>query len=339
MIDVARRANVALSTVSYAINGTRAVSATTRRRVQKAMEELGYEPNAIARGLVSKRTRIIALLFPTPERGMGVTEMEFVTGAAEAALERDHYLVLWPSELRNLRQLDRLTGSGLVDGAVVMEVRLDDERVDLLRQAGLPFSMIGHTSEPGSINYADIDFEQAARDAVSHLTALGHRSIGFLNHSPSAFSVGYGPTVRAADGFRRAAMEAGVEHFERLCGDNVAAGRAAFHELRAMAPHLTALVVMNDHAIVGVMDALDEIGWRVPGDFSLLSMVSSTRVTEMMRPKLTTLEPQSSELGRLGVYMLIDELEFRGDEPPAPTQILLPCRLVEGQSCGPVRTS
>lgn len=333
MIDVAERANVALSTVSYALSGTRAVSESTRRRIQQAMDELGYRPNALARGLASKRTNILALLFPTPERGLGVTEMEFASGAADAARERGYHLILAPSELRDVHDLEQLTGQGLIDGALVMEVRLDDDRVDLLTEAGIPFSMIGRPSDPGPISYADIDFEQTTRDAVAHLVDLGHRCIGFLNHSPSAFSLGYGPTVRAADGFRHAASDAGVTHTERLCDDNAAAGRAAFHELRAACPDLTALVVMNERAVVGVIDALEEIGWRVPDDFSIVSIVSSTQVTEMMRPKLTTLEPSSTELGRLGVQMLVDQLD--ADEPPPPAQRLLPCRLVVAGSSGP----
>jgi DNA-binding LacI/PurR family transcriptional regulator len=335
MIDVAKRADVALSTVSYALNGTRPVSASTRRRILRAMEELGYRPNALAQGLAGKRTHILALLFPTPERGLGVTEMEFATGAADAARERGYHLILSPSQLRSLHELEQLTGQGLIDGALVMEVQLHDDRVNLLRQAGVPFSMIGRTSDPGSISYADIDFEQTTKDAIEHLVALGHRNIGFLNHSPSAFSVGYGPTVRAAEGFRRAASAAGVAHLERLCGDSAAAGEAAFHELRATDPDMTALVVMNDRAVVGVMDALDEIGWRLPDHFSIVSVASSTQVTGMMRPKLTTLEPPSTELGRMGVRMLLDQLDANDGEHPTPSQVLLPCQLVVGGSSGP----
>lgn len=334
MSDVAQHAGVALSTVSYALNGTRPVSPSTRRRILRAMDELGYRPNVVARGLASKKTHLLALLLPTPERGLGVTEMEFVTSAADSARERGYNLLLAPSEVHSIAELEQLTGGGLVDGALVMEVRLDDDRVDLLRQAKLPFSMIGRTSDPGAIGYADIDFDQTTRDAVNHLVGLGHRCVGFLNHSPSAYSVGYGPTIRAADGFRRAASEAGFEHIERLCGDNAEAGRAAFHEMRATNPDLTALVVMNERAVVGVMDAIDEVGWTVPDDFSIVSIVSSTHVTEMVRPKLTTFEPPSADLGRLGVQILIDQLEgVAGDAPPK--QVLLPCRLAVGGSSGP----
>ena len=99
MLEVARRANVALSTVSYALSGTRPVSEETRRRIEQAMTELGYQPHALARGLASKRSRIIALLFPALPRGCGATELEFVTGAAEAAQDRAYHLVLWPMEI------------------------------------------------------------------------------------------------------------------------------------------------------------------------------------------------------------------------------------------------
>jgi len=92
MLEVARRANVALSTVSYALNGTRPVSEATRRRILQAMAELGYQPHALARGLASKRSRIIALLFPALPRGFGATELEFVTAAAEAAQGRGYHL-------------------------------------------------------------------------------------------------------------------------------------------------------------------------------------------------------------------------------------------------------
>ncbi|MBV9786611.1 MAG: substrate-binding domain-containing protein, partial [Chloroflexi bacterium] len=110
------------------------------------------------------------------------------------------------------------------------------------------------------------------------------------------------------------------------------AGYAAFNALLAQHPAVTALVVMNERAIPGVMQAIAERDWRIPDDFSLVSIVSSARVAEMMVPPLTTLEPPSSELGRLGVELLIQQLETEVQEAP---QELLPCRLVPRRSSGP----
>jgi DNA-binding LacI/PurR family transcriptional regulator len=157
MQEVARRANVALSTVSYALNGTRPVSEETRQRIWTAMAELGYQPHALARGLASKRSHIIALLFPALPRGFGATALEFVTGAAEAAQRRGYHLVLWPTEIHAVGDLQQLVRQSLVDGVLVMEVRLTDERIDLLRQIGVPFSMIGRPSTVSDMSFADID--------------------------------------------------------------------------------------------------------------------------------------------------------------------------------------
>src|SRR5438128_10940604 len=102
--DVARQAGVSVSTVSYVINGTRKISDATSARVRLAMEELGYRPNAFARGLASKRTRTIGLMFPTPERGLGVTELEFVTSTAEACRNAGYQMILWTNEVHELAE-------------------------------------------------------------------------------------------------------------------------------------------------------------------------------------------------------------------------------------------
>jgi DNA-binding LacI/PurR family transcriptional regulator len=110
-------------------------------------------------------------------------------------------------------------------------------------------------------------------------------------------------------------------------------GRRAFEELVAAHPDVTALAVMDDHAAVGVIAAVAARGWRIPEDLTLLLVLSSARVAEMFHPRLTTLEPPSAELGRLGARMLIDRL--LGDDPPQ--QRLVPCRLVIGDSSAPPR--
>jgi DNA-binding LacI/PurR family transcriptional regulator len=89
---------------------------------------------------------------------------------------------------------------------------------------------------------------------------------------------------------------------------------------------------MNDRAIPGIMRAVIERGWKIPDDFSLVTIVTSVRMAEMMLPTLTTLEPPSTELGRLATELLIEHLEGTGDGNP---RILIPCHLVEGESSGP----
>jgi DNA-binding LacI/PurR family transcriptional regulator len=334
MHDIAKRANVAVSTVSYALNGTRPISAETRRRIAAAMDELGYRPNALARALASKRSRIIALLFPPRAGGVGTTDFEIVTGAADAAREHGYHLLLSPLPLDDTQAQEQLTTQGLIDGAVVMEIRLDDARIELLRKTGTTFSMIGRTADTTGIGYVDIDFEQAAREAVHHLVELGHTHIAFLNHAQSAFDAGYGPSVRAQAAFDQAMTAAGLAPTRGMCDDSARAGRGAFEELITAEPRLTALVAMNEGATVGCMHAIATRGRRVPDDFAIVSIASTVRAAEMTQPALTTMEAPSTELGRLGVEALLRQLDDEGGEP---LQRVLPCRLVVRGSSGPSR--
>jgi DNA-binding LacI/PurR family transcriptional regulator len=331
MLDVAKRAGVALSTVSYAINGTRPISEETRQRIFAVMDELGYRPHALARGLASKRSRIIALLFPVPERGLGITELEFVTSAADAARENDYNLILWPFE-HDPVELRKLTQQGLVDGVIVMEVHLSDERIDLLREMGFPFTMIGRCAEPTDTGCVDIDFDQTVRDTIDYLSDLDHTHIAFLNQSQAAFDAGYGPAVRTQRSFEQAVTATGITGVTHLCNALPLAGYGAFNHLLAECPDLTALVTMNERAVPGVMQAIADRGWRIPEDFSLVVIVSSARMAEMTVPPLTTADAPAADLGRLGAELLIQQLEA---QEQSTLNTLLPCRLVVRGSSGP----
>src|ERR1700759_726047 len=205
MADVARLAGVSSSTVSYALTGARPISAATRERIQHAMEDLGYTPNAFARGLKSKRSRIIALLFPRDGRDLGLSTFEYILGASDHAQELGYHLLLWTTEAEALEELPGRARQGLVDGALLMEVRLQDRRLDVLRQASMTFVMIGRTEDAAALSYADTNFDQCARLAVDHLVARGHRHIGFVNLDASAIEAGRGNAIRLRDGIQRAA--------------------------------------------------------------------------------------------------------------------------------------
>src|SRR5690606_35043602 len=111
-------------------------------------------------------------------------------------------------------------------------------------------------------------------------------------------------------------------------------GRQACERLMAEHPEVTAVAAMSDQAAVGVLQAVEERGRRVPDDLSLVLASASARVAEMFRPRLTALEPPGADLGRLGARMLIERL--RTPDAP-PMQHLVPCRLVVGDSSAPPR--
>ena len=164
MHDVARLANVSLSTVSYALSGTRPVSQATKDRIGEAMAELDYRPNAMARGLASRRSRTLALIFPAMESGIGGTVAEFVRSAAATARQRGYHLVLWPFGADQPEEIRDLVHQGMADGVLLMEVCLADARVDALHSAGLPFTMIGRTEDVTGLTYVCLLYTSDAAD-------------------------------------------------------------------------------------------------------------------------------------------------------------------------------
>ena len=197
MVDVARAAGVSVSTVSYVLTGARPISAATRERVEQVIQELGYTPNALARGLKGKRSKIIAMLYPTRTRGIDLSGLEYILGASDLAQAHGYHLLLWTTEADAVDDLSRYVRQGLLDGAVVMQVKLHDERIDVLRRAGLTFAMIGRLAESDGIDFADTDTDQCARVALDYLKGLGHTQIGCLN--PAARGPRRGSRDRGAD--------------------------------------------------------------------------------------------------------------------------------------------
>jgi DNA-binding LacI/PurR family transcriptional regulator len=332
MADVARLAGVSSSTVSYALTGARPISQATRDRIQHAMDDLGYTPNAFARGLKSKRSKIIALLFPRDGRDLGLSSLEYILGASDHAQDLGYHLLLWTTEAHAIDDLARLARQGLVDGALLMEVRLRDARLDVLRQAGLAFAMIGRTADPAGVDYADTNFDQCAQLAVDHLVDLGHRHLGFVNLNAAAIRAGRSNAIRLRDGMIRAARQAGAQLTVLSCESSAEGGREAYFELVARDPALTAVIAFNEQATPGVMGAAASAGRRIPADFSIVSVDMPAQAALMTTPPMTTIGPTAAGMGRAAADMLIRRLE---GHQSGVTQVLFDGQLELRASSGP----
>ncbi|SDT11585.1 LacI family DNA-binding transcriptional regulator [Microlunatus soli] len=332
MREVADRAGVSIATVSFVLNDTKPVTPATRERIETAMAELGFRRNAMARALASRRSHLLALAYPALEHKLGSTGMEFVTGAAAAAREMEYHLVLWPVS-NDATELGELVADGLADGVLLMEVLLDDPRIEVLQRAGLPFSLIGRTADPDALDYVDIDFDQTMTIALDHLQELGHQRIALLQEGPlQRLLQSYGPKRRTRQAFRRMTRHRGLDVVVLDCPPTVGGGRQAVTRLVAEHPDLTAIMVQNEHAAAGVVSGLQSVGVAVPRDMSVLSFLTSPDMAMMSDPELTMLRAPGTALGDLGVRRLIDLVEAkpRPTEPAAPQ--LIPCELVAGET-------
>src|SRR5699024_4865591 len=172
-------------------------AAAARERIEQAMDALGYRPNAIARSLASRRTRILALHLPEFDVSAGETVFEIVRGAYDRAAERGYLLTVWPiAAERAPQELSELGARGPAD----------DARVDSLHASGIPFLSVGRTRENAQLHFVDIDFEATIDQALEALTTTGHRDVMLLGRSRAMETAGYGPAVRSHEDFARLAV-------------------------------------------------------------------------------------------------------------------------------------
>jgi DNA-binding LacI/PurR family transcriptional regulator len=332
MSDVAKRAGVALTTVSHTLSGKRPVSNEIKQRVYKAIEELGYHPHTVARALATKRSRTISLHFPAPIPDILKLQTGFVISAAETATSEGYPLSLWTAP-KDAQELLRMIEQSFIDGTILMEIALHDVRVGTFLERNYPFVMIGHCADNNDISFVDLDFDYALHTAVKYLVELGHRHIALINNASSLYEMGMGYVVRAKQAFYQAMQGHGLVGIDRFCDPNEQTGYEVTTALLAAEPSLSALIIANEWIAGGVIRALTDRALKVPEDVSLFA-VAAPPLAEMTTPTLTAIDFPAAEMGRLAATMLISKLEGKELEP---SQLLLKPDFTVRRSTGPCR--
>lgn len=303
--EIARRAGVSRSTVSYVLSGKRPVSEATRLRIQAVIDELDYRPNASARALREGRTHTLGLVIPPASQRLTDMQLGFVASVVEAAARVDLDVLLSPSGGDHDRSFERIVSGRRVDGVVLMEIRLEDDRVTRLQQSGLPFVTIGRTANPLGMGWVDVDYAGLIAACVNHLADLGHRHIALVNRSAELVAAGYGPGHRALAGFSAAVAERGLTGVDVCCGDDGPAGEACVEDLLATRPDVTAIATINEAALPGMQRALHTAGLQVPRDFSVAG-VAARHWAEEFRPPLTAADVPIVDMGTDAVALLME---------------------------------
>lgn len=330
IVDVAKKAGVSVSTVSYALSGVRRISTETRQRVMLAVEELNYHPNLLARGLINKRTKIIALLYPAVASDyLDDVQLDFISSIAKIATHYGYGLLLFTSPSGE-QEITRFISEGLVDGILLMEVLRHDPRVMLMNQLGYPFSLIGHCEKNDGYSFVDMDFYTALHLCVEHLAEFKHREIAFISTIVDFENAQHNYLFESVRGFNDAVSKWGIQGLIHGCVPTVQAGYECMNVLLEKQPGLSAVIAGNEPIYSGVTRALLERGLRIPKDFSIIGMMSN-RSAEKYTPKVTSLSIASTEMGRMGAEFLIKKLEGRDFEPQ---QVILPPQLSARQSTG-----
>jgi DNA-binding LacI/PurR family transcriptional regulator len=306
LIDVANHAGVAPSTVSYVLTGNRKISAETRTRVERSIRELGFRPNSAARSLRGKPTGVIGVAIPfRPEIHFPVM-MQFV-GSLVAAARTNDLDVLLLTSTDAPGEIDRIRGTGTIDGLLVMDIDMQDQRLPLLRTFDRPVVLMGVPEEREGLTCVDVDFVAAGAACIDHLADLGHRSIAILGEPPALYRRGAGFAQRFMSGATAEAERQGVALATRGCKPTPERVSAALAGLDADAPDLTAIVVHNELAVGPLLDALRATGRRAPRDVSIVAMCSDEDATRYT-PRLTSVSTRSEEIGEKAIRLLVAKI-------------------------------
>ena len=334
--DVARLAGVSESTVSYALSGARSIGEETKERIFAAMAELGYTPNAMARGLAGRKTGLLALMFPASERGFGLTDYEYVHAASERVEQEGYQLLMWPNPVEDLTSLRRIANQHLVDGMILMEVRASDPRPEIIRAANIPHVLIGRTDDPAEVTWVDADFAAWGQVAIDKLADAGHRHIAFVTQPQAIYDLSYGPLLRTEPSLIAHAKARGVRMHIARSEVSIRAGREAFDRLQREHPEVSAIMSFNELAMIGVLEGISSAGKRIPDDFSVLQFGIRGSAAEATVPPQNTVGADGALLGAKAAEFLIARLN---GAPAGELTGLVPPIYVDRGSVGPAPRS
>ncbi|GIF46156.1 LacI family transcriptional regulator [Asanoa ferruginea] len=308
--DVAAAAGVSKTLVSYALNNRPGVREETRARIVATAREMGWTPSLPARALSVSRAYAVGLVFEkSPEAlasdqyytslmaglqsVLSTSQYSLVTEVVESPeAERDAYL--------------RLAHDGRVDGMVIVDLRQDDPRFALVREAGLAFVSLGWPPQRTTMPVLVYDESQAITDVVQHLVDLGHRRVAQV----------VGPQASAPARLRRELYQKrfkahGIDASAWIESDYTAAGgRAATAALLDADPRPTAIVYSNDLMAVAGMSAAFSRGLRVPGDISIVGWDDIT-ISQYLHPALSTVTQHPFEDGKAAAELLLEAIGGR----------------------------
>ena len=332
IVDVAKRAGVAISSASSALNGRPGVSDATRTRVRKAADELGFVPSLRGRSLSSKRAYAVGLIV---SRDADVFEEDPFFGGFLAGIEsvlgvRGYALVLQMSTTveENTERYRRMALDRRVDGVFINEITINDPRIPLLHELQLPAVAITEARvdwTPAVVH----DNTAVIRELVDYLYGLGHRRFGHVS-GPRDFL----HSCQRRNAWLDALRAHGISESVVTDGDfTYAGGAAAASKLLSRSDRPTAVFCANDLTAAGFQARAIDLGLSVPGDISIAGY-DGTALSTYVRPALTTITTSPHALGATAAALLLDRIDGRvGDNVE-----LEESRLVIRDSTGPALT-
>lgn len=330
--DVAKEAGVSIATVSRVINGNYPVKESTRKKVQAVIDEMGFEPNVLARGLINRKSDTIGVIVPS------ITNLFFpsVVKAIEKTLRRQGYHIYLcdtDADPDKEQSYAKSLSSRQVDGIIIIDPTIQNMKSGYFTELGkkLPLVFINGYSKDIDCNFVLNDEQLGASQVMDYLFSLGHEKVAFMRGRQS-----YSYDIKE-EVYTQKMKEHNLESSINIV--NIGEGNTEQTVNEAMKkaeeflikkPETTAIFACNDIMALGVINASRRINKAVPEDLSVIGF-DNIDLSVLIEPKLTTVDQNMKKLGDTAATMLIEILEMK-DRKGSKT-ITIPSILVERQSC------
>lgn len=305
--DVARAAGVSKQTVSRVLNNKGELSPSTRERILGVIKELGFQPNAAARSLLTGRSYTIGLVVPDIGNPFFV---DIAGGVRDAAREHGYHVLLYDTgdspevEAQSIQLLHERRA----DGLIICSSRLSDERLASLLKGVGPVVLVNRWVKGVDVSQIGADYVKGAALATNHLLELGHRRIAVVTLEVET------PNSRAKfEGYRKAMEEAGLGVDPTLIAysqSSLQGGVKAGNDLLGRAQRPTAIVAYSDPVGIGAMHACRHWGVSVPENMAVIGF-GGNEISTVVNPPLSTVFIANFQMGRRAVDLLLERVADR----------------------------
>ncbi|WP_028559388.1 LacI family DNA-binding transcriptional regulator [Paenibacillus pinihumi] len=304
IIDVAAKAGVSPATVSRVLNQGSSVTAKTRSKVMKAIDELNYRPNAAAKNLRLQKSLSIGVIAQDINNAYFT---EIIKGIENMAYARKYKVFICDAENQADKERDYLSllMDRTMDGVIMITPQLSDEEICEVVDKGYHIAVIGRNVEHPKVPCIYTDNVKFSRQVVEHLVEYGHRDIVFLSGYPEATD-----SYERLEGYLKALKDNHIPFRPELVenGDfNETGGYEAMERLFAKKLTFTAVFAANDEMALGVYRACEERGIAIPGQLAVVG-VDNNRISKYLTPRLSTVNQPKYTMGAIIVEKLIDQM-------------------------------
>ncbi|MEI5991774.1 catabolite control protein A [Enterococcus crotali] len=297
--DVAREANVSMATVSRVVNGNPNVKPATRKKVLEVIDRLDYRPNAVARGLASKKTTTVGVIIPDVSN---IFFASLARGIDDVATMYKYNIILANSDSNDQKEVNVLNNllAKQVDGIIFMGHHITDEIRGEFSRSKTPVVLAGSIDPDEQVGSVNIDYAEATKDATNILAKNGNKKIAFVSGALIDPINGQ----NRIKGYKEALADNGLTYNEGLIFESeykFKAGISLAERIRNSGA--TAAYVTDDELAIGLLDGMIDAGVKVPEEFEIITSNNSL-LTEVARPRLSSVTQPLYDIGAVAMRLL-----------------------------------